>query len=121
MSEPYVYIFALSSSVGSDYLSASQVFMLDSAMPDTQVCMPILTLEDDLVEQTESVLIVASSVGGIEVSGSPTALEIHSRECESLYSGTFASNNELCLLIQLASTSLWRGHIAYVRTPALSR
>ena len=59
--------------------------MLDSAMPDTQVCMPILTLEDDLVEQTENVLILASSVGGVIVSGSPMSLELHSRECKSLY------------------------------------
>ena len=73
-----------SSTVGSDYLTASQEFTFDSAMPDTQVCMPILTLEDDLVEQTESVLVVATSISGVVVSGSPMSLEIHSKECEFL-------------------------------------
>ena len=68
-----------------DYVRASQQFVFDSSVSATQVCMPVMTLEDELVENPETVSIVASAISGISLSGSPATLEIHSRECELLY------------------------------------
>ena len=68
-----------------DYISASEVFIFTPSTISTQVCMPILTLEDELVEDVETVSIAAIGTTGIVVSGSPVSLEIHSREC--MYQG----------------------------------
>lgn len=70
------------SSAGADYVSASQDFVFDPSMTTTQVCMSILTLEDELVEDTETISIAATGISGLSLSGSPATLEIHSRECE---------------------------------------
>lgn len=65
-----------------DYISATQQFTLDSSVTTTQVCVSIMTLEDELVEGIETISITATGVSGISLSGSPATLEVHSRECE---------------------------------------
>ena len=42
-----------------------------------------MTLEDELVEESETVVIAATGVNGISLSGSPVTLEVHSREGET--------------------------------------
>lgn len=51
-------------------------------MTATQVCMSIMTLEDELVEGIETITITATGVSGVLLSGSPATLEVHSRESE---------------------------------------
>lgn len=41
-----------------------------------------MTLEDEVVEDTETVLIAATRTSNLSLSGSPDTLEIHSKECE---------------------------------------
>ena len=55
--------------------------MIDSEVAETQVCLPVLTLEDMLVEDPETVSVVATGATGISITGSPATLFIHSREC----------------------------------------
>ena len=69
---------------GADYVGASQDFAIDSSVAETQVCLSVMSLEDELVEETETVAVTATGVtGGISLTGSPATLQIHSRECES--------------------------------------
>ena len=68
--------------MGTDYISASEQFTFDSSVSTTQVCLSIVTLEDELVEESETIVIAATGVHGISVSGSPVTVEVHSRECE---------------------------------------
>ena len=66
---------------GTDYVSTNQQFILDSSVTTTQVCLPVITLEDEFVEELETISIIATEVsGGISISGSPVSLQIHSRE-----------------------------------------
>ena len=51
-----------------------------------QVCLSVATLEDELVEDLETIVIAATGIHGISVSGSPVTLEVHSRECELIMS-----------------------------------
>ena len=68
--------------MGTDYISASEQFTFDSSSSTTQVCLSIVTLEDELVEESETIVIAATGVHSISVSGSPVTVEVHSRECE---------------------------------------
>ena len=49
------------------------------------MCLSIATLEDELVEDSETIVIAATGVRGIAVSGSPATLEVNSRECEPTF------------------------------------
>ena len=70
--------------MGTDYISASEQFTFDSSASTTQVCLSIATLEDELIEDSETIVIAATGIHGISVSGSPVTLEVHSRECEPI-------------------------------------
>ena len=65
-----------------DYVSASEQFTFDSSVSTTQVCLSVVTLEDELVEDSETLVVAATGIRGISVSGSPVTLEVHSTECE---------------------------------------
>ena len=71
--------------VGTDYIAASQEFAVGSeGVAETVVCLSVLTLEDEFVEEPETVSVVATALSatGISLAGSPASLIIHSRECE---------------------------------------
>ena len=71
----------------TDYISISEQFTFDSSVSTTQVCLSVVTLEDELVEDLETVVIAATgNHHGISVSGTPVTLEVHSRECELIIS-----------------------------------
>ena len=70
----------------TDYISVSEQFTFDSSVSTTQVCLFVVTLEDELVEDAETVVIAATGNHGISVSGTPVTLEVHSRECELIVS-----------------------------------
>ena len=69
---------------GTDYVSTSEQFTFDSSVSTTPVCLSVMTLEDELVEDSETIVIAATGIRGISVSGSPVTLEVHSRECEAM-------------------------------------
>ncbi|CAI8052979.1 Extracellular matrix protein 3, partial [Geodia barretti] len=66
---------------GSDYIAASQEFQIGSGIAETQVCLPVMTLEDELVEDPETLSVVVTGLtAGVSFTGSPATLLIHSNE-----------------------------------------
>jgi hypothetical protein len=95
---------------GTDYVSASERFTFDSSVSTKQVCLSIATLEDELVEDSETIVIAATGVRGIAVSGSPATLEVNSREfafyqfVENIYA-VRENVSTVQLSVELASSS----------------
>ena len=72
-------LFAISG--GSDYIAASQEFQIGYGVAETQVCLPVVTLEDELVEDPETLSVVVTGLtAGVSFTGSPATLLIHSNE-----------------------------------------
>ena len=63
-----------------------------------QVCLSVATLEDELVEDLETIVIAATGIRGISVSGSPVTLEVHSRECKLMQMYSVNFNRLTCRL-----------------------
>ena len=59
-----------------------------------------MTLEDELVEESETIVIAATGIRGISLSGSPVTLEVHSRECE-ISDGDFKRGENIFAQLQL--------------------